>query len=175
MVFSTKAPATTKDKRFLSSEKIYRVLDTSAKVVSVIAGLCLIALLALVVLGIRQIGVVQISSLLTIISITFIGGIFSIGGLNLISLQANLKKQKAIMERLSFVDTLDAKILGSTSLTNGWHHFLFPSRSLLFVYGHECNAKLYKVDFTTLRSKCIWSYGEQIDDKTHFAQTAAHY
>jgi len=43
------------------------------------------------------------------------------------------------------------------------------------VFGHECEAKLYKVDLSSLHCECIWTYAETIDPPTHFAQTAARY
>ena len=171
----TKIPDTQKPKKPPLSERIYQVLDVLAKLVSVLTGISLIVLLVLIFLNVRQIGNLEISNLLTIISFTFIGGIFSIGGLNLINLQANLKKQKSVIDKLGREETLTAKTIGSTSLNRGWHHFLFPSKNLLFVYGHECEAQLYRFDIDPLQCKGVWNYSEATERQNSFVQTATHY
>jgi len=162
------------EKQTARSERLIRILELSSRIISLIAGLSLVAITVIILLGIRQIGVIQISSLLKVISISFIGSIFSIGGLKLISLEANFRKQKEKLANLTPQAQPVAAFKGATSLSHGWQHFLFPSQDLLLIYGHECDAKLYKYNLNTFNFDCIWTYGERVN-QTHFAQSAARY
>jgi len=162
-------------KQISRSERLIRILELSSKIISLIAGFSLVAITVIILLGIRQIGVIQISSLLKIISISFIGSIFSIGGLKLISLEANFRKQKEKLASLMPQAQPVVSYKGETRLSHGWQHFLFPSQDLLLIYGHECEAKLYKYNLQSFNFDCIWTYGEKVKLQTHFAQSAARY
>jgi len=157
------------------SEQLIHILNISSRVISITAGIALFVLMVLILFEIRQIGVIQISNLLKVISISFIGSIFSIGGLKLISLEANLRKQKKLLEKIKPQVEPIATFKGSLNLSRGWQHFLFSRHNLLLIYGHECEAKLYKYDLSAFNFDCIWSYGDGVNIPTHFAQSAARY
>jgi hypothetical protein len=70
---------------------------------SVIAGLLSIALLVLVVKGVREVQTFSTDSLLSIFSIAFIGSLISFGGTQLFSINANLRRQEKLVQSYASV------------------------------------------------------------------------
>ena len=75
-----------------TKKKLYNKVDVIAKIVSIVSGLALIVFVILLFYGKTTIGSVQTSTLLTVISVTLIGGIVSIGGVQMFSFNASLRK-----------------------------------------------------------------------------------
>jgi hypothetical protein len=75
-------------------------LDYASKGVSILSGIAVIAFVVLLWSGKTTIGSVQIGTLLTIVSFTFIGGLISIGGLKMFSINASLRKAKERIEQV---------------------------------------------------------------------------
>ena len=164
-----------KSKKKLDSETLVKVLNLSSKFVSIVSGLFLTTLVVLILLGFKHMGTFQITNLLAIISITFIGGIFSIGGINILSLQANLRKQKKIIETLKISKDFKINFKGIYNLTTGWHHYYFPNRNMLVIYGHEHKAKIYQFNKLESDFTCIWEYENIRDTKVHFVENATFF
>lgn len=154
-----------------------KFINISSKIVSLIAGLGLITILILILLDIKRIGRLDIGNLLTIISVTFVGGIFSIGGVNLVNLQTALKKQKLDYLKLqkSLPKNLNPKFISSNKVHRAWSHFFVPEQNILLVYGHEHPAKIYKSDESLKQFKCIWEYEKDVKEKVHFAQAGNYF
>ena len=77
-----------------TSSTFLRILDYFSKGISVFCGIVFIALIILIWIGQVTIGNVQITTLLTVMSFTLVGGIISIGGVKLFSINANLRRAK---------------------------------------------------------------------------------
>lgn len=75
-------------------------IDIVSKVVSILSGLGVIVFVIFLFSGKTSIGSVQVSTLLTIISFTLIGGIVSIGGVQMFSFNASLRKNQINFEKL---------------------------------------------------------------------------
>jgi len=154
------------------------IIDTLCKIVSSIAGIGLIIILVLILFGIQKIGKLEITNLLTILSVTLVGGLFSIGGLNIFNLQTALKKQNKQYEKLrqSLHKKLDPKIVSSNIVHKGLRHFFIPKKNILLVFGHECPAKIYKSNNSFKDFKCIWEYEKDVkEENISFAQTGSYF
>ena len=77
-----------------------RVLDYISRGVSILSGIAVIVFVALLWSGQSTIGSIQIGTLLTIISFALVGGVISIGGVKMFSINASLRKSKERMERV---------------------------------------------------------------------------
>ena len=77
-----------------SSYTFLRILDYFSKGISAFCGIGFVALIILIWIGQVTIGNVQITTLLTVMSFTLVGGIISIGGVKLFSINANLRRAK---------------------------------------------------------------------------------
>jgi hypothetical protein len=75
-------------------------LDYAGRGVSILSGIAVIVFVALLWSGQATIGSVQIGTLLTIVSFTFIGGLISIGGVKMFSINASLRKAKERIEQV---------------------------------------------------------------------------
>lgn len=155
----------------------FKLIDNSSKVVSLIAGIGLITILVLVLLDIKQIGKIDIGNLLTIISVTFVGGLFSIGGINLFNLQTALKKQKKEFSDIQqyIQKSIDTDFISLTQTHRAWCHYFIPNKNIALVFGHEHPAKIYSTNNTYKEFKCIWDYNENVNQDVHFAQSGNYY
>lgn len=75
-------------------------LDYVSRGVSILSGIAVIVFVALLLSGQSTIGNVQIGTLLTILSFTLVGGLISIGGVKMFSINASLRKAKERIERI---------------------------------------------------------------------------
>lgn len=69
-----------------------RWFDLGSKAVAILSGLAVVAFVILIATGHGKVGTVQAESLLTIFAFTLVGGIVSIGGVQLFSFSANLRR-----------------------------------------------------------------------------------
>jgi len=79
---------------------LLKTLDYASKAVSVLSGVAVIVFVALLWSGQATIGNIQIGTLLTILSFTLVGGLISIGGVKMFSINASLRKAKERIERV---------------------------------------------------------------------------
>lgn len=79
---------------------LLKTLDYASKVVSVLSGTAVIVFVALLWSGQATIGNIQVGTLLTILSFTLVGGLISIGGVKMFSINASLRKAKERIERV---------------------------------------------------------------------------
>jgi hypothetical protein len=82
-----------------------RFLDALGKIVSIVSGLAVITFVILVWAGKSTIGTVQIGTLLTVVSFTLIGGLVSIGGVKMFSINAHLRRARDRIERVFHTST----------------------------------------------------------------------
>ncbi|MCL3782730.1 hypothetical protein EMN47_20275 [Prolixibacteraceae bacterium JC049] len=80
--------------------RLLKNIDIISKVVSILSGLGVIVFVIFLFAGKTSIGAVQVSTLLTVISFTLIGGIVSIGGVQMFSFNASLRKNQVNLEKL---------------------------------------------------------------------------
>lgn len=80
--------------------KLLKNIDLISKIVSLFSGVGVIAFVVFLFAGKTSIGSVEVSTLLTIISFTLIGGIVSIGGVQMFSFNASLRRNKVNLENL---------------------------------------------------------------------------
>ena len=79
---------------------LLKTLDYISRGVSILSGIAVIVFVALLWSGQTAIGSVQIGTLLTILSFTLVGGLISIGGVKMFSINASLRKAKDRIERV---------------------------------------------------------------------------
>jgi hypothetical protein len=79
---------------------IMTALDYASRVISILSGAAVIVFVALVWVGQTTIGSVQIGTLLTIFSFALVGGIISIGGVKMFSINANLRKTRETIKQI---------------------------------------------------------------------------
>jgi len=77
-----------------------KALDYASKGASVCSGIAVIVFVALLLMGRSTVGNVQVGTLLTILSFTFVGGLISIGGVKMFTINASLRKAKERIERV---------------------------------------------------------------------------
>jgi hypothetical protein len=75
-------------------------LDNFSKGVSILSGIAVIVFVVILISGQTSIGNVQVEKLLTILSFTLVGGLVSIGGVKMFSINASLRKAKDKIERV---------------------------------------------------------------------------
>lgn len=80
---------------------LLKILDYISRGVSILSGIAVIVFIVLLWSGQTHIGSVQIGTLLTILSFTLVGGLISIGGVKMFSINANLRKTKDRIERVT--------------------------------------------------------------------------
>jgi hypothetical protein len=87
----------TRDKR---EEKagLERWFDLGSKAVAILSGLAVVGFVILIATGHGRVGTVQAESLLTIFAFTLVGGIVSVGGVQLFSVTASLRRAKERVE-----------------------------------------------------------------------------
>jgi hypothetical protein len=90
----------TKEKSPLETEpsKANRILDTIGKVVSIVSALAIFVFIILLWLGQSTLASVNITNLLSIVSVTLIGGLVSVGGVRIFSFQASLRRMQQIVQ-----------------------------------------------------------------------------
>ncbi len=82
--------------------KFLKTIDLLGKIISIISGIAIVVFVIFLLAGKTSIGSVQVSTLLTVISFTLIGGIISIGGVQMFSFNASLRKsENKIREHLN--------------------------------------------------------------------------
>lgn len=79
---------------------ILKTLDYISRGVSILSGIAIIVLVALLWSGQTTIGTVQIGTLLTMLSFTLVGSLISIGGVKMFTINASLRKAKERIERV---------------------------------------------------------------------------
>lgn len=77
-----------------SDSKLLKVWDYASKIVSVLTGLASIFFLIFLWTGNTSLGTLKVDSLLTVFSFAFVGSLISIGGVNIFSINASLRKEK---------------------------------------------------------------------------------
>ncbi len=80
--------------------RFFRALDYISKGISILSGVAVIVFVALLFFGQTIIGSIQVTSLLTVLSFTLVGGLISVGGVKMFSIDASLRKAKEKMERV---------------------------------------------------------------------------
>jgi hypothetical protein len=75
-----------------------RWLDVASKGVAILSSLAMVAFVILIATGHSHVGSVQAESLLTVFAFTLVGGIISIGGVQLFSVSANLRRANQRVE-----------------------------------------------------------------------------
>ncbi len=71
---------------------LLRNLGNIGKIVSLISAIGILTFITLLVFGITNVASIQITNLLSIVSFTLFGGLVSVGGFNILSINANLRK-----------------------------------------------------------------------------------
>jgi len=79
---------------------LLKTLDYVSRGVSILSGIAVIVFVALLLSGQTIIGNVQIGTLLTVLSFTLVGGLISIGGIKMFSINASLRKAREKIERV---------------------------------------------------------------------------
>lgn len=69
-----------------------KVVEVAGKILSVLSGIVMIVFVSLLITGKDQIGTLQVTNILAIVSFTLIGGLLSIGGVNVFSINASLRR-----------------------------------------------------------------------------------
>jgi hypothetical protein len=79
-----------------------KIVEAAGKILSVLSGIAIIVFISLLIAGKAQIGSLQVTNLLTIMSFTLIGGLLSIGGVNVFSIKASLRRaQQQLVQVIS--------------------------------------------------------------------------
>ena len=76
-----------------------KVVEVAGKILSVLSGIVMIVFVSLLIAGEDQIGTLQVTNLLAIVSFTLIGGLLSIGGVNVFSINASLRRTQQQLVR----------------------------------------------------------------------------
>jgi hypothetical protein len=76
-------------------------LDVASKAAAVISSLAVVALTVLLASGESEVGSVQVDSVLTIFAFTLVGGLISVGGVQLFTLSASLRRAKDRVEQVA--------------------------------------------------------------------------
>ncbi len=69
-----------------------KIVEVAGKILSVLSGIAIIVFVSLLIVGKAQIGTLQVTNSLAIVSFTLIGGLLSIGGVNVFSINASLRR-----------------------------------------------------------------------------------
>ena len=89
-VATSSIPTDPKDKNF--EQRWLKMVEVAGKILSVLSGIAIIVFVSLLTAGKAQIGNLQVENLLPILSFTLIGGLLSIGGVNILSVNASLRQ-----------------------------------------------------------------------------------
>jgi hypothetical protein len=88
-----------KSKYFNADPKSLKFLDIISKVITILSSIGIITFIIMLLIGKQDIGSIKVSSLLTIISFTLVGGFISIGGVKLFSINASLRKNNSRIDK----------------------------------------------------------------------------
>jgi hypothetical protein len=74
--------------------RLMKVVDSAGKVVSLVAGVAVIVFVFMAITGRATVAGMQIGNLLTVFGFTLVGGLVSVGGVKLFSVNASLRRAK---------------------------------------------------------------------------------
>ena len=77
-----------------NGSKSLKIIDLISKAITIVSGIGITVFIILLFFGVRSIGTIQVSSLLTVISFTLVSGFISIGGVKLFNFNASLRKNE---------------------------------------------------------------------------------
>jgi len=105
--------------------KSLKILDILGKIITIVSGIGIITFIIMLLAGQQDIGSIKVTSLLTIISFTLVGGFISIGGVKLFSINASLRKNNSRIDKYLKEGELCPflSVFNNQSLDNNWKSY----------------------------------------------------